>query len=326
MIQLFELNPAHADYFHPLAVQHTPAPLTANNVSDFAAATIISTLNESDLRPAVLDQLPQLRHIASRTTGIDHIPLAYCARRGITVSNVPHYGQHTVAEFAFGLLLTLSRRLREELARPPQGSWSPKSPPGFDLYGKTMGVIGAGNIGQRSIQMAKGFGMRVVAYDIAPVPGLEAQLGFQYVSKAELLAHSDIVTLHVPGDETTRHLIGAVELAAMKPGAVLVNTARGSVVDIVALADSLLQGHLGGACLDTLPQEDVLRNPAGWPELLHAQDRTAQEVLAIQLLLTRPNVVIAPHVAYNTTEAMTRILNTTRENIEQALAVGMVKS
>jgi D-lactate dehydrogenase len=319
-ITFFELEAQHEALFDPLLGAHaltfTPAPLTVQNASDFANSEMITTLNESVLSEAVLAQLPHLKLIVSRTTGFDHIPMAACQQRGIAVSYIPHYGIHTVAEHAFALLLSLSHQLAHETARAHCGDFSPKGARGFDLFGKTMGIIGVGNIGRNTVRIARGFNLNVLARDIAPKPELAEQMGFQYVSMARVLAESDFVTLHVPGDESTRNLIGAAEIAQMKPGAILINTARGSVVDGVALADALLSGHLGGACLDVLPHESILRNRDLLLRTLRDNSPEVRELLAIQALLDMPNVVITPHVAYNTREAMERILRTTLENIQ----------
>jgi D-lactate dehydrogenase len=318
-IILFELSTSQQAFFQPLGAEYqvvyVKQPLTSENVALYADATIISTLNESDVSKNILKQMSALKHIASRTTGVDHIPLSYCRIQGISVSNVPHYGQQTVAEHTFSLLLALSHRLLHEIPRPHHGDFSPKGMMGFDLHGKTLGVIGTGNIGRFTIQIAKGFGMSILAHDIQPNQELAKEYGFYYLTKEEVLERCDILTLHVPGNESTFHLIGSAELKRMKPEAVLINTARGSVVDILALTEALMSQQISGACLDVLPHETILRNQRLCMEALKQSNRTTQELLAVQTLLKLPNVIITPHTAYNTVEAVQRILNTSLENI-----------
>jgi D-lactate dehydrogenase len=318
---VFEVEPHQHAYFDNLSgftqVRLTQAPLHLENVQAYAEAAVISTMNLSDLRPEVLASLPQLRHIASRTTGIDHLPLDYCLKHGITWSSVPVYGQHTVAEHTFALLLALSHQLLVELPRPAALDFIPRGPAGFDLVGKTLGVIGTGNIGRHVVRIGQGFGMSVLAHDIAPDIALAQRLGFRYVSKQTVLTESDIVTLHVPADASTHHLIDAAALAKMQPGTVLVNTARGSVVDVVALAAALESGHLRGACLDVLPYEDILRNQKRLQGVLAASAITPElaAVRAVLQLVVHPRVVMTSHMAYNTQEALHRILSATRQNL-----------
>lgn len=323
-ITFFEFENQHQPLFDCLTHEHelvfTSAALNSNTVERHTDTHVIATLNESVLSEAILSQLPALRLIISRTTGFDHIALDYCRQRNITVTYVPHYGQHTVAEHTFSLLLTLSHQLTAELARPRRGDFSPKGARGFDLFGKTMGIIGVGNIGRNTLRIARGFNMPVLGHDIAPDMELAKKFAFEYVSKEQLLAESDIITLHLPGDESTFNFISASEFKRMKPGAILINTARGSIVDIMALADALLSGTLGGACLDVLPHETILRNRDALHQALLDSSPLTRELLTIRSLLDLPNVVMTPHTAYNTKEAVERILTTTRENIEGFLS------
>jgi D-lactate dehydrogenase len=280
-------------------------------------AEAVSVFVNSDLSAAVLDRLPHLRLIATRSTGYDHIDLDQCAAGGIAVCNVPGYGDRTVAEHAFALLLAVSRRIVVAAERTRRGDFSQSGLRGFDLYGRTLGVIGAGRIGHRAVVIGRGFGMRVLAYDVQPDPAAATALGFDYVSLETLLAEADVVTLHVPGGEGTRHLISDAEFAHMKPGAVLVNTARGSVVDVAALVRALDAGRLGGAGLDVLPDEPLVRDEA---QIFHGEPvldtERLRSLLADHALLRFPNVVVTPHIAYDTEEALHRILETTLGNIE----------
>ena len=209
--------------------------LTPANAHDFADAEVISIFIDSKLNAKMLEALTKLRLIATRSTGYDHIDLTACKAGGVVVCNVPNYGDPTVAEYAFALLLALSRKVPQAVDRTRRGDFSQVGLRGFDLAGKVMGVVGVGRIGQRAIQIAKGFGMSVVAFDARPDKSLEAALGMRFVSLNQLLKTSDVISLHVPGGPGTRDLISAEKLARMKPSAVLINTARGDVIDTEAL-------------------------------------------------------------------------------------------
>lgn len=252
-----------------------------------------------------LKRFPALKLIATRSTGFDHIDLAATKARGISVVNVPFYGENTVAEFAFALLLALSRRIIDADERVRAGTFSPEGLRGFDLAGKTLGVVGTGHIGAHVVKMAQGFGMKVIAFDAYPNADLARTLNFPYMTLDELLATSDIVTIHVPYNEHTHHLINKQNIGKFKKGAYLINTARGAVVETEALIEALKNGTLAGGGLDVLEEEDNLQNAAS---------KTAEEN---RYLIAHPRVIVTPHMAFNTTEAVERILHTTIENIQQ---------
>ncbi len=199
-IVVFEIEPWERAAFAPFEEEHdgvcTDAQLDAANVADFADADIIATFIYSRLNTEVLQQFPHLKLIATRSTGFDHIATDYCDQQGIAVANVPTYGKNTVAEHAFALLLALSHRLIDAADRTRRGDFSPQGLQGFDLMGKTRGVIGTGDIGEYGIRIARGFGMDVLAFDVKPRPALAAELGFRYVDMGELLASVAIITRH----------------------------------------------------------------------------------------------------------------------------------
>jgi D-lactate dehydrogenase len=319
-IVVFEVEPHEAQAFERLRSHHelalTPAALDAENAADFAEAQIISTFIFSSLDKAVLEKLPALRMIATRSTGFDHIDLSYCDAHDITVANVPTYGENTVAEHVFALLLTISHRILDAVERARRGPFSPRGLEGFDLKGRTLGVIGTGNIGSHVIRIARGFEMDVLAYDIAPNETLARQLAFQYLPFDEVLARADVLTLHVPASAETKNLIGEREFARMKPGALLINTARGSVVDVGALVAALNTGKVAAAGLDVLPDEPLIREEAELIASAFSQPEDLRKLLASHVLLRMPNVVVTPHSAFNTREAVARIVETTLENIE----------
>jgi len=277
---------------------------------------ILGTFVDSTADATVIGALPNLKHVATLSTGYDHIDLQACAARSITVSTVPTYGENTVAEYAFGLMLALSRKICEAKERVKmEGSFRLDGLRGFDLMGKTLGVLGTGHIGQHVIRMAKGFGMNVIGFDAFPNAALTAELGFEYKTLEEVLAQSDIVTVHVPYLPSTHHLINAENIGLMKPGAYLINTARGACVETDALVMALKNGKLGGAGLDVLEEEGMIKDELSFLAQNQMQADDLKVVLEDHALIDMPNVIITPHNAFNTKEAFMRILDTTIGNI-----------
>jgi len=183
----------------PHDVQFVAEPLGANNVGSYADAEIVSTFIYSKLGRDVLERMPALKLVATRSTGYDHIDIDFCRERGIVVCNVPTYGENTVAEHAFALLLAISHHIPEAIERARTGPYSPAGLQGFDLAGKTLGVVGTGNIGRHVIRIAKGFAMDVIAFDVKPDTQLAASVGFRYLSLEKLLETADVISLHLPG-------------------------------------------------------------------------------------------------------------------------------
>ncbi|RDI57174.1 hydroxyacid dehydrogenase [Microvirga subterranea] len=299
------------------AVTCTHERLTGDTVVKYADAEIVSPFVYSRLDAGVLAQLPRLKLVATRSTGHDHIDLGYCRAHGVTVCNVPDYGDHTVAEHAFALLLAVSRHLVEAVDRTRRGNFSQSGLRGFDLHGRTLGVIGTGRIGRRVVGIAKGFGMDVVAFDIESNEKTAHRMGFRYAPLDDILTAADVVTLHVPATPQTIGLLSDREFGLMKPGAVLINTARGNVVDVAALVRALAGGRLAAAGLDVLPEEPAIREEA---EIFRAEAVPVaydlRALVANHVLLRFPNVIVTPHNAYNTDGAIQRIIETTLGNIE----------
>ena len=284
----------------------------------FEDVEVLMPFIHSEVGRKQLEAMPNLRLIATRSTGYDHIDLEAATGRGIAVSNVPAYGENTVAEHTFALLLSLSRKVHHAWTRTQRGDYSSEGLRGFDLYGKTLGVIGAGAIGLHVIRIAKGFGMKVLAYDVNQYQLLADVMDFRYADLDELLEESDVVTLHAPAIPATHHLINKETLSRMKQGALLINTARGSLVDTAALAEALDAGHLGGAGLDVFEGEELVQHE---DELLYqagAEDKLKILVRA-HSLQRRPDVVITPHIGFNSKEALLRILDITAENVHAFL-------
>ncbi len=296
-------NAARTHELHFLEPRLTPE--TARLAAD--APAVCAFVND-DLGAATLESLHAagVQLVLLRSAGFNHVDLEAAARLQMPVCRVPAYSPHAVAEHAFALLLSLVRKIPRASMRVRDGNFTLDGLVGFDLYQKTFGVVGTGQIGTAAAHIARGFGCRVVAYDLYPQAELEQALGVRYLPLPELLAASDIVSLHIPLSPSTRHLIGRQAIAQMKPGAVLVNTGRGGLVDTAAMIDALKSGQLGGAALDVYEEEEkfFFRDFSG--------DVVKDDVLA--RLLTLPNVVLTAHQGFLTREALEQIAQTTLMN------------
>jgi D-lactate dehydrogenase len=319
-IVVFEVEPHEAHAFKALEERNeivlVEGPLREIDALRFSDANVVSTFIYSELDRRVLEKLPALRLIATRSTGYDHVDAAYCIERGITVSNVPTYGENTVAEHVFALLLTISHRMLQAVDRARNGEFSPLGLEGFDLKGKTMGVVGTGSIGRNVVRIALGFEMNVVGCDLRPDEALAQRLGFRYAPFDDVLCAADVLTLHVPATPETNNLLSDAEFARMKDGAVLINTSRGSVVNVRALIQALRRGKVAAAGLDVLPDEPMIREEAELICSVFCNQHDLRNLLADHVLLRMPNVVVTPHSAFNTREAVRRIVDTTVENIQ----------
>lgn len=303
----------------------TDAIISAKPLSEATAdlakdCDIISIFVSSDASAAVLDKLPQLKFIACRSTGYDNVDLVAAHKRGILTANVPSYGENTVAEFAFALLLALARKIPQALEQVRHGEIDTHELSGIDLAGKTLGVVGTGRIGSHAISIGRGFGMKVVGFDPFPRLELEGQLGFSYVDFRELIKTSDIITIHAPLSKTTEHLFDAAAFRAMKPSTLLINTSRGEIIDTDALHAALSTGKLAGAGLDVIEGEELLDSQHELQIIRHhrskQQLRLAAEIANLEKL---PNVLITPHNGFNTQEAVARIWHTSIANIQSFL-------
>jgi D-lactate dehydrogenase len=265
----------------------------------------------------VLNAAPNLKLVCTMSTGYDHIDLKACAERGITVCNVPTYGERTVAQHAFALLLALTRKLVPSVDEVRRGSFVPTPAlRGHDIDGKTLGVIGTGKIGRNAIKIARGFNMNVVAYDPFPNNDLAQELGFTYLPLEDLYKQSDIVTIHVPLLPTTTHLINDAAINQMKRGVIIVNTSRGGIVETESLYRGLVSGQVGGAGLDVLEQETHVKEEKQLLSQQFRADIDYRTVVLNHLLILHPNAIVTPHNAFNSIEALTRIINTTIDNVK----------
>lgn len=293
--------------------------LNEHTVDEVADATIVSVFIYSQLDKTLLSKMPNLKLITTRSTGYDHIDMNYCKEKGIVVTNVPTYGAHTVAEHTFALILALTRKIIPSVERTRRGDFTLTGLSGMDLFGKTLGVVGSGNIGKRVIAIAQCFGMQVVVHARHEDPEL-VESGVKFVSLDELLAQSDIVTLHVPSSGDTKHMINMENIGKFKKGSMLINTSRGAIVETQAILQGLEQGTFAGVGLDVLEEECELREERELmtSEFLAKCDLKTQ--LLNHVLLTRSDVIMTPHNAFNSQEALQQILETTAQNIKAFIA------
>jgi len=279
---------------------------------------IICIFVDSKITRNVLDQFPNLKMVVTRSTGFDHIDLAAAKEKGVLASYVPGYGDNTVAEFAFGLLLSLARKIYDSIDRIKEtGNFDFHDLRGFDVKGKTIGIIGTGRIGREMIRISKGFSLNIVAYDPFPNYDFQKEIGFEYAGLEDLLRKSDFVSLHCPYNEHTHHIINKDNIGMMKKGAMLINTARGALVETEALVNALENGQLGGAGLDVLEEEGEIKDELHFLISGHPKAEDMKVMLLDHALMRMPNVLVTPHNAFNSQEALHRILDTSIENIKK---------
>ena len=337
IIYFLEIEPSAEQFFGEALVEHDLR--SATDLEDVGAdAEVICTFIGTRVTADFLASHPDLRLIATRSTATDHIDVAACRERAIAVCHVPHYGETTVAEHTFALILALSRRLREVMQKQKDARFSYEETRGFDLAGKTMGIIGMGHVGQRVAALAGAFRMRVLAYDVQTSGEVAARIGFEFVSLNALLAEAHVISLHASLSPETYHILNRETLSRCRRGVLIVNTARGALLETAALRDALDSGQVGGAGLDVLQDERVLRQSASRiiaadivrhlrSDALAREQRDEervrelQEVMLGDAVLSRSNVVFTPHVAFNSHEAIARIREVTVANI-QGFAAG----
>jgi phosphoglycerate dehydrogenase-like enzyme len=311
MTTIYVSDPVHDDVLTELGelgeihLGYGPAAVTYQQVQDTVDAVL--------LRGEVFDRekitnSPRQKIIARHGVGHDNVDLDAASDADVWVTTTPGRNSRAVAEHVFALALALARKIPTAAGRTRTGSWSESKAEltGFELHGRTLGLLGLGSIGSLVLQIARGFGMRVLVTDPVLDSAQVAALGARKVELDDLLAGSDVLSLHVPLTDSTRHIVGAAALAALRPGAVLVNTSRGGLVDEAALVDALRSGHLAGAALDVLEAEAVdMKNP-----LPH----NAVPIAALD------NLIVTPHVAGQTEESLREVGRAALACIRQALA------
>lgn len=284
--------------------------ITSAKGEDYGAE-VISIFINSQLRKETLDKFTNLKLVLTRSTGFDHIDIDECKRRGIKLCNVPDYGDNTVAEFTFFLILSLLRGIN--LTR----SVSANTAPGDELEGKTIGIVGVGRIGTKVAEIANAFGMKIL-YNSHKNNQLVDSIGGSKVELKELLNSSNVVTLHVPLTKDTYHLINKDNIKYMKKGSYLVNTSRGAVVETEAIIEGIESKTLAGAALDVIEGEEFAGKEM---EIIRKGENYDLIKLALEdsILKKYDNVILTPHIAYNTHEALERIIDETLENLSNML-------
>ncbi len=262
-----------------------------------ADAEAISTFITTPFPRDVLSKLPKLRLLSTRSVGYDHIDADACKERGVLLCNVPDYGSHVIAEHVFALLLSTLRHIREGEDRVESGTFDYHGLRGISMKGKTIGILGTGKIGRRVARIAHGFDMTILATDQCRTLELESLYGVRYVALPELLASSDILTLHIPALPGTEHFLDSKAFASMKDGSVLVNTARGSLIDSKALLSALDSGKVSHALLDVLEHE--------------------QNFEENKKLIRHPRVVATPHIAFYADDSMKNMCTDSVQSILQ---------
>jgi D-lactate dehydrogenase len=290
------------------------ARLGPQTASLAAGHRVVCAFVNDDLSAPVVERLAAggVELIALRCAGFNNVDLDAAARLGLSVTRVPAYSPHAVAEHAMALILALNRKLHRAYQRVREGNFALAGLEGFDLHGRTAGVIGVGKIGRCLVEILAGFGMTVLGYDAHPAPDLAGTRTPTFVGLDELLTRSDIISLHAPLIPETHHLIDRTRLARTKRGVMLINTSRGALVDTAALIEGLKSGHIGSAGLDVYEEESEY----------FFEDRSARVITddVLARLLTFPNVLVTSHQAFLTVDALGNIAETTVANIRQFLA------
>lgn len=306
-IAIFDLKPWEKKMFDTALKGHKisyfESDIDHTNVSKFKDAEIVSCFVSSQMNSKLISSLTKLQFIATRSTGYDHIDLKKADKRKVKVSNVPTYGENTVAEHAFALILDLSRNIHKAYLRSKKNDFSIEGLMGFDLAGKTLGVIGCGHIGKHMVRIAKGFGMKVLIFDKSTKTTLK-----------ELLSNSDIISLHLPACKETFHIINRKNINLIKKGAILVNTARGTLIETDALIQALKKNILKGVGLDVIEDEELLSEEQHLAHR-HEKNKKFARLVNEHKLLKMDNVVYTPHIAFYSQEAVNRITKTTIDNI-----------
>lgn len=298
-----------------ISLEFFEKPLTVRKTNQIKGTEILVVFIYSEIDQKILGKLPKLKLISTMSTGYDHINLKACKNLGIKVANVPFYGESTVAEHTFCLILALTRKLPASIDRVRRGDFTLKNLRGFDLKGKTIGIVGLGHIGSQVAKIANGFGMKVIYSDVKKDLKIAKKFKTKYVGMDYLLKNSDIITIHAPYNPSTHHLINKNNIKKIKKGAYFINTARGGLVETEALILALKKGILTGVGLDVLEEECFIKEEKELITRPFQKKCDLRTVLQNHVLLNHPKVVITPHNAFNSQEALIRILDTTLKNV-----------
>lgn len=294
--------------------------LTPENAETYKDIEIASCFIYSNFSKEAIDKMPALKCIATRSTGFDHIDVNYSKEKHIVVSNVPEYGSNTVAEHTFALLLNLTRKVYRSIKQTKSLNFIQHDQlRGVDLFSKTFGLVGLGKIGKQAVRIAKGFGMNVIAYNRSRDEQYAKEAGFSYADLETVITQSDVISLHLPLNPETKHIINKDNILKFKKGSFLINTARGGLVDTEAILLGLSKEILAGVGLDVLEEEKELGEEAAVLVNDSKKELNLRALIIDHVLLHHPNVIITPHNAFNSQEALMRIERTTIENVNAFL-------
>lgn len=321
---VFDYRKSEKSYFQKMGndfefvfLEYPLNELTIKSIPDQAKdAEILSVFITSEVNKAIINEFKNLKLIATRSTGYNHIDLETCRERNIAVANVSSYGETTVAQYTFGLIIALLRKIVPAFFDMKKMQNHSQEYVGRDLNDLTIGIIGTGAIGAKVCKLANAFDMKILAYDFKPNNELAAKYDIEYVDLDRLLNKSDIVSLHVPYKGSGDYLIGEKEINKMKQGAYLINTSRGELIDTKALYQALINKKLTGCALDVGECESFSFNTDNMLEKIsNTSANCLARTLLTQKLIELDNVIVTPHIAYNTEEAIKTILETTFNNI-----------
>ncbi len=278
-------------------------------------AQIISCFTTSRVPNDILEKFKNLELIALRSVGFNHIDIDYCKKNKIFVENTPNYGNMTVAEFALGLLLDVARKVTYSANNLKNSIVDAKCTIGTEIFGKTIGIVGLGAIGSEMARLAHGIGLKILGYDLKENEELKEKYDVQYTDFETLIRNSDFISLHSPLTKENYHLFNKETFELMKPTAFIINTARGELIDTQALYNALIENRIAGAGLDVLESEDTLVDIEYLVDIGRMSPQALQKTVLNNRLMKLDNVIITPHIAYDTNEAINRILNTAISNI-----------
>lgn len=297
------------------SLQFFKEPISKGHLKKIKDVEALALFLNSKITEDYLKKLPKLKIIITMSTGYDHINLKSCKKRKIIVCNRPEYGDNTVAEHTFALILAISRKVHKSYLRNLSEDFSIEGLKGFDLENKTLGVLGTGRIGKHVIRIARGFNMKILATAHSEDEFLSEQFNFKYVSFKELLKKSDILTIHIPYSKENHHLFNKKTFSQMKKGAILINTARGPIVDTEALIKALDSKQISATGLDVLEGEQLIKEEQFLTDPLTRED--LKQIAEDEKLISMENVVYTPHIAFYSQEALERIVKNTIENLKE---------
>lgn len=289
---------------------------------EYKDADIISVFTTSRVNRKVLEQFKNLKLIALRSVGFNHIDIDYCREHGIRVVNSPNYGNITVAEFALALLLDVCRKVTVSYLEYKNSRVSPNNLIGTELFGKTTGIVGLGAIGSEFARIVHGLGMNIIAFDKFENEEMKQKYGVVYTDFDTLLEKSDFISIHAPLTKDNYHMFDEKSFEKMKKSAIIINTGRGELIDTQALFNALVNKKIAGAGLDVLENEETMTDFDYMIGINRLDKLTLEQTIINSRLFQLDNVIITPHTAFNSEEAIQRILKTTMSNIEVFISGG----